>query len=104
SGEIPTRPIEARNKTGLDRVECGGEDDRYRAGQSFGGACRGSTGSGNHGHSPTNEISRQFRQPALVILAPAEFDRHVAALALAHFAQALAEVRQVTGPFSRRAG
>src|SRR5262249_59859334 len=70
TGEIPARPIEARNKTSFDRVERGGEDDRYRAGQGFGDACRVSTVSGTHGHSPTHEISRQFRQPALVILGP----------------------------------
>src|SRR5262249_50080431 len=60
--------------------------------------------SGNHGHSLTNEISRQFRQPTRVILGPAEFDRNVAALDVPHFAQALAEVLQVTGPFAQRAG
>jgi hypothetical protein len=57
--DIPARPIEARNKTICNRVERRTEDDRYRAGQSLGGACRVSTGSDNHGHLPTNEISRQ---------------------------------------------
>src|SRR5262249_56799760 len=38
-------------------------------------------------HTQTNQIGRQFRQPIIVIVRPAEFDRHIAAFHESGFAQ-----------------
>ena len=43
---------------------------------------------------PTNQIGRQRRQPIVLVVRPAIFDRHVTALDIAGLAQALAERRQ----------
>ena len=48
-------------------------------------------GRSNHGHLTTNQIGRQSRQSIVLALRPAVFDRHVPALDIAGFAQALAE-------------
>jgi hypothetical protein len=45
----------------------------------------------NHGHLTANQIGRQCGQSIELVLSPAIFDRHIAALDVASFAQALAE-------------
>jgi hypothetical protein len=44
--------------------------------------------------TPPDQISRQFRQPIVLILRPAILDRHVLALDVAGFAQPFAKRRQ----------
>ena len=48
---------------------------------------------GDDGDPTADQVGRQFRQAIVVIVRPAVFDRHVAALDVAGFAQALAECR-----------
>ena len=48
----------------------------------------------DHGHLATNQIGRQRWQPIVLALRPAIFDRHVLALDIAGFVQALAERAQ----------
>jgi hypothetical protein len=45
----------------------------------------------NHGHLAANQIGCQCRKSIELVLSPAVFDRHVAALDVAGFAEALAE-------------
>ena len=51
-----------------------------------------------------NQIGRQCRQPIVLTLRPAVFDRHVPALDIAGFAQALAERAHTTARKRRRCG
>jgi CheY-like chemotaxis protein len=54
-----------------------------------------------HRHSATNKVGSELGQPIILTLGPAEFDRHVLALNIAKFLQALAkcgyELREWTG-------
>jgi hypothetical protein len=69
----------------------GREHDRYRRRRGFCRERRRSAGCGDHRDLPAHQIGRQRRQPIIVTLCPAIFDRHVAAFDEARFAQALAE-------------
>ena len=89
--EVAAWPVQAGDKSKLDRVAAGQEDDRNRRGRRLGRQRRRSAARGNHGHLTTNQIGRQRRQSIVLALRPAIFDRHVPALDIAGFAQALAE-------------
>ena len=56
---------------------------------------------GDHGDLPANQISRERRQLIILTLGPAVFDRHVAALGKAGFAQSLTEGGNVDRERSR---
>jgi hypothetical protein len=53
--------------------------------------CRGCAGRGNHGDLSANQFGRQQRQPLVLPLRPAVFDRDALALDMTDFLQALAE-------------
>ena len=79
------------------------EDDRNRRGRRLCRQCRRSAaGRDNHGHLAANQIGRQCRQSIVLALRPAIFDRHVPALDVAGFAQALAERAQTAAYRVRR--
>jgi hypothetical protein len=86
----------------LDRVPSIGKNDWNRAGQSLGSEWRSRAASGDDGHPTAYQVGRQFRQTAEVVLRPAKFDCHVAALDVTHFAQAFAECRQRIKALRRR--
>jgi hypothetical protein len=92
AGDVAARPIEAGNKTKLDRVSANAKNDRNRRGRCFGRKwhCRAAR-RGDDGHPAADQIGRQFRQPIDFIVRQAVFDRHVLALNIANFAQALTE-------------
>jgi hypothetical protein len=46
---------------------------------------------GDHGHLPTNQLSRQFRQPIVSVLGPVVLDAHVLAIDETDLAQAALE-------------
>ena len=48
-------------------------------------------GRGNYGHSPADQIRRQRRHAIVLALQPVVLDRHVVALDVAGFAEALPE-------------
>ena len=56
----------------------------------------------DHGDLPANQFGRQRRQPIGLTLGPAVFDRHVLALDIAGFLQALAECAQTVRDRVRR--
>jgi hypothetical protein len=62
AGDIAAGPIEARDKSKLDRIDPYPEDDRNLAGCRFGRQRRSSTpGTHEDGHSITNQLSRKLR-------------------------------------------
>src|SRR5215472_3453601 len=92
TGHVLGWPIEACDKSDLDRVEGGAEDDRDARSQRLGGKrAERVSGCGNHVHLAMNEIGRQFGHATAIVLAPAELDHEIPALDEAGFAQALAE-------------
>jgi hypothetical protein len=90
--DIATGSVHAGDEAVLDRVAAGLENDRYR------GGCRlccetgcGRDACGNDSDLRANEISRQRRQPIVSTVRPPIFDRYVAALYIAGFAQTPSE-------------
>ncbi len=85
--DVAARAVEAGDKAEPDRVGGQLKDDRNRRGRCLGGKRRRSGGRGNHGHLATDQIGRHRRQPIVLALRPAIFDRYVAAIDVAGFAQ-----------------
>ena len=97
--DVAARPVEAGDKAELDRVAADREDDRDRRGRRLGRKRRRrAAGRDDHRHLTANQIGRQRRQPIILALRPAVFDRDVPALDIAGFAQALAERGQYIRP------
>ena len=95
---LATRP----SLTGSSRDH---EDDGDRRGRRLGRERRrGTSGRGDHGDLPANQIGRQRRQSIQLILGPAVFDRHVLALDIAGVLQALAKSAQTVRERVRRCG
>ena len=89
---MTTRPVETVNKALLDRIGARQEDDRNRRSCRLGRqGRRRARDAGDNGHLSTDQISGQCRQSIVATLRPAILDRHVAALNIAGFAQALME-------------
>ena len=76
------------------------KDDRNCRGRRLGRKRRGVPLADDHGDLTADQIGRQSRQASVLALRPAIFDRHVAALDVAGFVQALAE-RAHDGPSNR---
>src|SRR6516164_11103033 len=90
--QIAARPIEARNKPELHGVRGDAEDDRDRRRCRLGCECRsGTSGRNDYRYLPANQFGRQLRQPVVLLICPAIFDRHVLALDIAGVLEALAE-------------
>src|SRR5262249_43250647 len=89
---IAPRLVEASDQARFDRVHAGAEDNWNGRGQAFEYACRISAGgSGDDRDATSDQISGPFRQPIVLIVGPAIFDRYVLALDKARIFQALAE-------------
>ena len=90
---LPPGRFRLATSPSFDRVDAV-EDDRNRRGRRLCRQRRRSATADNHGHLTANQIGRQCRQSIVFALRPAIFDRHVPALDIAGFAQALAERAQ----------
>src|SRR5258708_3390792 len=95
SRDIAARPVQAGNEAVLHGVRSDHEDDRY----SGGGCLRrqgraGSAGCDDHGHLIADEISSHCRQSLDLTIRPAVYHRHVLALDVAGFLEALTEPGQ----------
>ena len=89
---VATRSGEAGDEAEPDRVFADGEDNGDRRGCRLGRERRRGTSSrGDHGDLAANQFGGQCRQPIELTLRPAVFDRHVLALDIASFAEALSE-------------
>jgi hypothetical protein len=93
TGDVATRPAEAGDEAGLDRVYANAEDDWNRRGRCLRRKCRGSTHRDNDSHLTAYEIAYQHGQLIVVALGPAILDDHVAALDIAGFAQSFTDCR-----------
>ena len=92
AGEIAARPVQAGDQPERDRIGAGEEHDRNGPGRGLGGEhAEHLAGDGDHRDLSADQVGRQRRQPVVLLLRPAIFDRDVAALDIAGFAQALAE-------------
>jgi hypothetical protein len=89
--KVAARSVQAGDKSKRDRVEPKLEDDRNCRGRGLGRKCRGCAGRGNHGDLSANQLGRQRRQPLVLPLRPAVFDRDAFALDTTGFLQALTE-------------
>ena len=91
---VATWLIKTPDKTGLDRIGTGNEYDRDGRGRGFDDTCRfRAFGCGNDAHPTADQIGCQLREPVIVVLAPAVFDRYVTTLDVASLAQPLAKCR-----------
>src|SRR6516165_6746166 len=83
AGDLAARPVEARHKTVLNRVEAGPEDDRNGGGRCLGHVRQYRVGCDNHASATGYQISREFAQPLTPINGidrhRAVFDSHIAA-------------------------
>jgi hypothetical protein len=101
---VAARPVQAGDKSSFDRVDPCLEDDGNRRSRRLGRVCCSHAARrGDDGHAAAaDRIGRQFRQPIEIILRKAVFDRHIPALDVAGFAQALAEYTQTICGKARR--
>jgi hypothetical protein len=74
-----------------DRVTIGDKDNRYGRGRCLRRYRCGGTAGYDHGHAAADEIGRKRRQPIEFVLRIQVLDRHVLALNMAGFLQALEE-------------
>ena len=89
AGDVRAGPVEAGDKTQCDRVTAGAKDDRYGRGRCLRRQRCGGAGGYDHRYAAADEIGCKRRQPIVLILRPAVLDRHVLALDIAGFLQAL---------------
>ena len=100
---LPPGRFRLATSPSCDRVAADREDDRNRRGRRLCRQCRRSTADGDdHAHLTADQIGRQRRQSIVLALRPAIFDRHILALDIAGFFQALAERGQRCGVLVRR--
>ena len=92
-GEIAVRPAQAGDISCCDRVADDHEHDRNRRRRRLGCPGRAAPPDVANTVTATNQIGGQFRQPVVTAFRPAIFDRDVAALDMARFAQALLGMR-----------
>src|SRR5262249_9264416 len=87
--EVAARTGEAGDKTKLDRVFGGDENDGDRRGCRLGRRRHSRTSErGDHRNLPANQVGRQRRQSIDLIFAPAVYDRDVLALDIAAILEA----------------
>src|SRR6516164_4711087 len=92
SRQVAARPSKAGDQTELDRVFADAEDDWDRRGCSFSRLrSKVASGCGNNSHVTTNEVGHKRWQLIELALQPMIFHRHVLALDVADFVEALTE-------------
>jgi len=95
ASDIAAWPCEAGDEANLHRVRADANDDRNCLCRCFGRESRG--GGPQHyddSHFATDQLGRQPRQSVVLAVRPPVFRRHVLALDVADFAQALPEREQ----------
>ena len=75
--EVAARSVQAGDKSNLDRVGAGHEDDRNRRGRRLCRDCCRGAACGYHRNLTANQIGRQGGQSIVSALRPAIFDPHV---------------------------
>ena len=89
---VAARPVQAGDKAVLHRIAADCEDDRNRRGGRLGRKCRAKCAAcDDHGHLTATRSAASAGKPIVLTFRPAVFDRHVLALDIAGFAEALTE-------------
>src|SRR5262249_12331187 len=91
AGEVAAGPGETGDQARPDRVADAGEDDRDCRGCAFRRERRNLPWGHDHVDLATDEVSGQCRQPIIVTLRPAVFDRQALSLDVADLTQSLVE-------------
>ena len=92
AGRVAARPGKAGDQTQLDRVFADAEDDWDRRGRSFGRwRSKVAARRGDNGDATADEVGHERRQAIELAVQPVVLDRHVLALDVAGFIEALAE-------------
>src|SRR5262249_53341995 len=102
TGDVAARPVEAGDEAVPDWVAAGCEDDRYRRGCGLGCNCRQGVVRSDHCHLTAYQIGCELGQSIVLVLRPAILDRHILALAVVAFADALPECGHKVCSVSRR--
>src|SRR6516225_2848120 len=92
SGDVASGSIEAGDKPDLHRIAAGYEHDRNRRGCRLCRLCgRVAAGGDDDGHWAARELDRICRQPVIVALGPAKFERYILTFSISRFFQSLTE-------------
>ena len=94
SSEVSSRPIEARDKAELHRVDACDENDRNSRGRGLGCKGRDKAWCDDHSHPMLEQISRQGGQPIDLIRRPPILDCHVPALDVTGFGETPSEASE----------
>jgi hypothetical protein len=98
AGDVAAGAAQTRHQTSLDRIDARGKDDRNGRCRRFcGQRSRGAERRDDNCHLPRRQFGRDLTEPRIVAVRPAIFDRDIAALVKARFAQALPECRDDLG-------
>jgi len=90
--DVGARTIEAGDEAEFDRIGPDAEHNRNCGGRGLGGNCRWRAARrDDRGHPATDQLSRQFGKPGIVVVRETEFDRYVAALGETGLAEAFAK-------------
>src|SRR5947209_2017287 len=102
TGDIAARPVETGDEAELNRVAAAYEDDRDRRSRRLGYDCRGKVMRSDHRHLTAYQIGCEVGQSVVLVLRPAILDRHILALDVAGFTNALPECGQIACTISKR--
>jgi hypothetical protein len=102
AGDVAARPVETGDEAKLNRVAAACEDDRDCRGRRFGYNCLGAAMRSDHRHLTAYQIGCKVGQSIILVLRPAILDRHILALDVAGFTNALPECGQKTCTIGRR--
>src|SRR5262249_28098076 len=92
--DVAARPVAAADQAEFDGVTAAYEDDRDGRSRRLGRNCRGGIVCSDYCHPTAYQIGCEVRQLIVLVLAPAILDRHIPALDVAHFTNALLECGQ----------
>src|SRR5262245_36436332 len=91
TGDVATGPTETGDEPEFDRVAAGSEDDRDGCGRRLGCNCRWGVMRSDHCYLTPDQIGCEVLQSIGLGLRPAILDRHVLALGITAFTNALPE-------------
>src|SRR5262245_16508642 len=91
TGDVAARPTETGDEPEFDRVAAGSEDDRDGCGRRLGCNCRWGVMRSDHCYLTPDQIGCEVWQSIGLGLRPAILDRHVLALGITGFTNALPE-------------
>jgi hypothetical protein len=98
AGHVAARPIEAIDKTELDRIGADAEDDRNSAGGGLGrDGRRRAARRHDDGGTTLNKIGDQIGQSFVLLVRPAIFDHDIAAIDEARFGESCTKRRRQMG-------